>query len=177
MSFRIRSALERDIPSLPDIERRAAALYCDRAEQFGITPEALQRVTSEDVLSCARREGRLWVATITSGEVVGFALVLMVDGLAHLKEVDVLPDHGRQGIGTALVRTVCRWAERHGIPAVTLSTFREVPWNAPFYARLGFQPVSPTEVSAGHVELMDREKDRGLRSDHRVLMRYQTLAG
>ena len=172
--FDIRSASERDVPLLPIIEQRAAALFLDRAEHLGLTAEGLQHVTSEDVLACAQQQGRLWVATVNSGEVVGFALVILVDDLAHLKEVDVLPEHGRQGIGTALVQTVCAWARGLGIPAVTLSTFREVPWNAPFYARLGFQVVSPIEVSPGHVELMNRESDRGLRSDRRILMRYET---
>jgi GNAT superfamily N-acetyltransferase len=176
-SFDIRLASELDVPFLPDIERRASALFLDWAEDLGLTAEGLQQVTSEDILSGAQREGRLWVATVNSGEVVGFALVLMVDDLAHLKEVDVLPDHGRKGIGTSLVRAVCRWAEHHGIPAVTLSTFREVPWNAPFYARLGFHVASPTEVSPGHKKLMDSERDRGLRSDLRVLMRYKTGDG
>ena len=176
-SFDIRSASERDVPFLPDIERRAAALFLEWAGDLGLTREGLQQVTPEYVFSCAVREGHLWVATVNSGEVVGFALVLMVDDLAHLKELDVLPNHGRKGIGTALVRAVCQWAELQGIAAVTLSTFREVPWNAPFYVRLGFHVVSPTEASPGHVELMDRERDRGLRSDLRVLMRFETGHG
>ena len=176
-SLNIRPALAQDVSLLPDIERRAATLYLDWTKELGLTAEQLQQVTSADIFARAQRESRLWVATVNAGEVVGFALVLMVDGLAHLKELDVLPDHGRQGIGAGLVRTVCQWAEGHGIPAVTLSTFRNVPWNAPFYSRLGFRVVSPSEISPGHMALINREREQGLRSDLRVLMSYPTGAG
>ncbi len=127
LTVRIETNPESDVPFLQSIERR---------------------VTSEEVFSAARRENRLWVARTQSGEVIGFALVLMLDGLAHLKELAVLPDHGRRGAGTSLVRTVCQWAEDHAIPSVTLSTFREVEWNGPFYSRLGFRIVRPG-ASAG----------------------------
>ncbi len=173
-TFNIRLASGRDLPFLPDIERRAAALFLDRMEDLGLTAEGLEQVTFASAFSSAQREGHLWVATVHSGRVVGFALVVIVDGLAHLKEVDVLPDYGRHGIGKALVETVCHWARGDGIPAVTLTTFRDVPWNAPFYAKLGFRVVDPSEIAPEHVALMDREREQGLRSDLRVLMRYRT---
>jgi GNAT superfamily N-acetyltransferase len=69
---------------------------------------------------------------------VGFALVKMLaDDLPHLEEIDVHPSHGRRGLGTALVREVCEWATLRGHVMLTLTTFRAVAWNLPFYARLG----------------------------------------
>jgi GNAT superfamily N-acetyltransferase len=55
----------------------------------------------------------------------------------HLEEMDVLPEHAGQGLGAALIEAVCSWAHTRGFDAVTLSTFRDVPWNAPFYPRHG----------------------------------------
>lgn len=49
------------------------------------------------------------------------------------------PEHGRRGIGGALVGSVCDWARASGIASVTLTTYREIPWNEPFYRRLGFE--------------------------------------
>jgi GNAT superfamily N-acetyltransferase len=72
---------------------------------------------------------------------VGFACVELVDGVAHLWQLSVLPSAGRRGLGTALVRAVCAWAAEQGLAAVTLTTFRDVPWNGPFYARLGFREL------------------------------------
>ncbi|MBW4457630.1 MAG: GNAT family N-acetyltransferase [Nostoc indistinguendum CM1-VF10] len=55
-------------------------------------------------------------------------------------QIDVAPEHGQRGIGSALVGTVCTWAKQQGYRIVSLSTFRDIPWNAPFYSKLGFQP-------------------------------------
>ncbi len=173
-SFKIRPAVVEDLPALPEIERGAATLFFDRIEELGLSPEKLAQNTSDDHFLRAQEEGHLWVAAEESDQLVGFVMVRMVDRLAHLKEVDVLPAHGRRGIGKGLVLTVCSWAKDRGIPAVTLSTFRDVPWNAPFYMKLGFEVVSPADISPGHEELMLREKERGLRPDLRVLMQYRT---
>ena len=73
---------------------------------------------------------------------VGFAHVGILEPLvAHLKEVDVHPDHGHRGIGTRLVMAVCKSVGLAGYAFVTLTTFRDVPWNMPLYAKLGFQEV------------------------------------
>jgi GNAT superfamily N-acetyltransferase len=89
----------------------------------------------------------------------GFACVDIVDGLAHLWQLSVLPSFGRRGIGRALVRAVCDWAGSNGYPAVTLTTFRDVPWNAPFYARLGFRAMD--ELPPGLQAIRDHERKIG----------------
>jgi GNAT superfamily N-acetyltransferase len=85
--------------------------------------------------------------------------------------VDVLPQHGRRGLGTRLVREVLSFttARRR---AVTLSTFRDIPWNSPFYARLGFRVLPVEEWSAPLADCMRREAARGLTPDLRVAMRF-----
>jgi GNAT superfamily N-acetyltransferase len=105
---------------------------------------------------------------------VGFALVELLGPAVHLEELDVVPEHGRRGIGLRLLETVCAWAMAAGHPSVTLSTFTAVPWNAPFYQRHGFHVVKPADVSPQHVALVDAERARGLRTDLRVLMEYKT---
>ena len=108
------------------------------------------------------------------GNPIGFALVLDIGGYAHLAELDVLPSHGRQGVGSALLDAVCTWARSAGYPAVTLRTFRDVPWNAPFYARRGFRVVDSAQLSPEHVGLEVSERRRGLRTNIRVTMRLDT---
>jgi len=61
--------------------------------------------------------------------------------------LSVRPSSMRRGIGTALVRAVCDWAQAAGQTELTLCTFADVPWNGPFYAGLGF--VELAELSAG----------------------------
>jgi GNAT superfamily N-acetyltransferase len=103
---------------------------------------------------------------------VGFAHVELVERDAvHLEEIDVHPDHGRRGLGARLIRHLCHWAAGKGYDAVTLTTFRDVPWNFPFYTRLGFEVVPPEQVSASLREIVEDEARRGLDPLRRVVMK------
>jgi GNAT superfamily N-acetyltransferase len=75
--------------------------------------------------------GRAAVVLVAGDPPVGFASVEIVDGLAHVWQLSVLPSAGRRGIGTALMEAVAGWARDQGLDAVTLTTFRDVAWNAP----------------------------------------------
>jgi GNAT superfamily N-acetyltransferase len=109
---------------------------------------------------------------LTGDTPVGFSQAEVLSSHeAHLKEIDVHPTHGRRGLGTRLVAAVCEWAARSGYPAVTLTTFRDVPWNMPFYARLGFQVVPVCELSAELRQVVEDETRRGLDPIRRVVMR------
>jgi len=136
--YSIRSAQAEHIPALSAIELAAAQLL------RGHAPESvLAETTDERSFADAARDGRLWVAS-TGNIPVGFALVkILADDLPHLEEIDVHPSHGRRGLGTALVREVCEWATLCGYVMLTLTTFRAVAWNLPFYARLEGSRRSP----------------------------------
>ena len=81
---------------------------------------------------------RAAIVLVSGDPPVGFASVEIVDGAAHLSQLSVLPSASRRGRGSALLTAVCDWAAARGFGAVTLTTFRDVPWNGPFYARRGF---------------------------------------
>jgi len=83
------------------------------------------------------------VVLVAGDPPVGFTRIdRLADGAAHLEQLAVHPDHGRQGLGRALVTAACRWAGEAGYPELTLATYRDVPWNGPFYASAGFVEVS-----------------------------------
>ena len=71
-------------------------------------------------------DGRAWVA-VDDEAVIGFAIAWTVDGEGHLDEVAVAPDHGRRGVGRALVDEVVAWTAARQLPSITLTTFRDVP--------------------------------------------------
>jgi len=151
---------------IPNIELAAARLLSGHA------PESVLRETTNDaVLQEALRQGHLWVAQ--AGDVpVGFAHVEVIDArTAHLEEIDVLPAHGRRGLGTRLVEEVCRWADTAGYDSITLTTFRDVPWNMPFYERLGFRVIGGAELSAALHAIVEDETRRGLDPTRRVAMK------
>jgi GNAT superfamily N-acetyltransferase len=172
--YDIRLAAAADVAALPEIERQAGFRFKSHPADLGITEAMYEDSTSVETFAEAQRASRLWVAYSPAGEPVGFALVTEVAGYAHLDEIDVLPLHGSQGIGSALLAAVCSWAKEMRYPAVTLRTFRDVRWNAPFYRARGFRVVESAEVSGAHVELEASERQRGLRSDLRVTMVYET---
>jgi len=164
-------ARELDIRLLAAIELAAARLLTGHA------PDAiLEETTSQDVLKKAQRDGRLWVA-LADDVPVGFAHVEVLEAdAAHLEEIDVCPEHGGRGVGTMLVMRVCDWALAKGYESVSLSTFRDVPWNMPFYARLGFEVVSPSELTPALRAVLEDERRRGLDSSRRVVMRRPCAA-
>jgi GNAT superfamily N-acetyltransferase len=174
-AYHIRLAAQRDVERLPAIELAAARLFLDRLDALELTSEMLQSTNSAADFARAQEAGRLWVAVTAQDEPVGFALLGEIDGSLHLEELDVHPLHGRRGIGSALLKQVCAWAKAADYPGITLSTFRDVPWNAPFYARHGWRVLEPAELTPGLVSLHLIEQGRGLRNGLRVIMRKELV--
>jgi ribosomal protein S18 acetylase RimI-like enzyme len=170
----IRRAIAEELPTLVAIEHEAGLRFDDIPALAGL-PEV---TTPPGAFERAQRDGQVWVAVTTSDDsqvatatVVGFAYTDILEGALHLEELDVLPAWGRRGIGRALVETVVADARARMLSAVTLTTFRDVPWNAPFYARLGFRVLDSGELTPGLVKLFAHEEGRGLPRALRVVMR------
>jgi GNAT superfamily N-acetyltransferase len=170
-SFSIRLAREEDIAAIGQIELEAAQLLRGHAPE-----SALAETSDTGVLRHAMRGGLLWIAE-SGGRPVGFAHVeILADGLPHLEEIDVLPAYGRRGIGAALVRAICQWASERGYSAITLTTFRAVPWNFPFYARLGFEELSRPDLRPTLAAVVADEAARGLDPGTRAVMQYRCVS-
>jgi GNAT superfamily N-acetyltransferase len=117
--------------------------------------------------------GRVWVAADCHEIVVGYAIAREVDETLYLQQLDVEPEHGRRGIGSALITTVCDWAQQQGYSIVSLSTFRDLPWNAPFYSKMGFHPVDEAKLTTGFQQIRLKELEAGLPISERVVMSYK----
>lgn len=116
---------------------------------------------------------RAWVAVDDVGSIIGFAVAWVVDGEGHLDELVVTPAHGRRGVGRALVDEVVAWTAAQQLASITLTTFRDVPWNSPYYEKLGFHVVSTlTPVLQA---LIDEQATWGLEPSLRVVMRRSLL--
>ena len=164
--YRIAAARPCDLPLLPAIELAAATLLAGHGPA-----SVLAETTSQAELENAQQRGHLWVA-LADGVPVGFAHIeVLAPDIAHLEEVDVHPEHGRRGLGKRLILAACQWAATNGYSWVTLTTFRDVPWNMPFYARLGFEEIAPEELTPALLSVVDDETRRGLDPNRRVAMR------
>lgn len=151
---------------LQGIEARAARLF-----PASHLPEALRGgVTPLGDLRAGARAGWLRVARIPAGDPVGFALAEPAGAALHLLEMDVEPEHGGRGIGRALLRAVVADACAAGFRAVTLTTFRDLPWNAPFYAREGFEVLEGDALAPRLRRLLEAEARLGVDSTLRVAM-------
>jgi GNAT superfamily N-acetyltransferase len=166
--YHVRPARPGEGPRLNDVEQRAGELF-----------DGLDHLFSNDVddnfpldeLEELIGAGMVWVACTSDDVPVGFLALILLDGSPHIEELDVHPDHQRRGLGRALIEAARLWAREHGATAVTLSTFRSVPWNAPYYARVGFEIVPEDQLSPAFHDLREAESRKGLPSAARVIMR------
>ena len=85
------------------------------------------------------------VVLVAGDPPVGLCRIDALAGGAHLEQLSVHPDHAGHGVGRALLRAACDWAQEAGYRDLTLATYRDVPWNAPFYVSEGFVEVGPVD--------------------------------
>lgn len=163
----ITRAAPEHLAALADIELRAAT----RFRGWDVPPDVFSDATPLADLESALARGDLWVALAPTGECVGYASVERSGERLHLAELDVLPEHGGRGLGRALVGAIERWASENGVAELTLTTYRDVPWNAPYYTRLGFAIIEPAELDADLSARRAAETERGMDSMPRVAMR------
>jgi ribosomal protein S18 acetylase RimI-like enzyme len=164
----IRPASADDLPILRDIEWAAG-------EQFtaiGMPEIAADEPASIDELERYRAAGYAWVAA--DPQPAAYLIAEPVDGSLHIEQVSVRPEYAHRGIGRQLIDT----ADAADFPALTLTTFRDVPWNAPYYRRLGFRDLAEADETPGLRRIRRTEAEHGLDRWPRLCMRRDNpLAG
>jgi GNAT superfamily N-acetyltransferase len=169
MSIAIRPPSIDELPTLRAIERLAG----ERFRDAGLPEVADDEPPPLDVLARYAGDGRCWVAIDDAGGPIGYVLVDSVDENAHVEQVSVHPAHQGAGVGRALIERVSAWAGESGMPAVTLTTFSDVPWNAPLYRHLGFRDLGDDDLGPGLRAVRDQETAHGLDPARRVCMRLE----
>jgi ribosomal protein S18 acetylase RimI-like enzyme len=111
------------------------------------------------------------VALDDEGDPVGFAVASVWGRRVHLDELDMLPEHGCRGVGSALLRAVEKWARNSDYTEITLTTLRDVPWNAPLYSRIGFEAIPEEELDEELLRRLSDESALGLERSRRVAVR------
>lgn len=157
------------LPALNAIELAAATLFPPESLPEYIFTDCLPR----HVLETAKNEQSLWVAVQHHENLqehpAGYVMVQEVDGLALVAQMDVHPQHGRKGLGTALLAHAIHQVRESGFTALYLTTFSNVRWNAPFYEKMGFVIMDEMDLPRPIAEILCKERACGLRN--RVGMR------
>lgn len=166
-AYRVAPARREHFPALREVEREAESAFPVEDLPLALRGALL---TPDAELEEALGQGLLWTALDAAGTVVGYAIALWLEGDLHLDEIDVHPAHQRRGLGRMLLDAVRAHAEASGARRLTLTTFRFVPWNAPWYARLGFVVLEERELSPGLRAVYEAEIARGLARERRVAM-------
>lgn len=172
MRIVVRGARSEDGPALREIERLAG----ERFREVGLEAVADDEPPSLTALAGYAAGNRAWVATDRAGTPIGYVLVDVVDGCAHVEQISVRPDHQGAGVGRALIDRVRAWAAETDRRALTLTTFSDVPWNRPLYEHLGFRVLPEAEIGPELRAVRDTEAAHGLDPATRVCMRLD-LAG
>lgn len=168
MSVTIRLTEAADAHVLPDVERSSARAF--------LAQPGLAWIADDHVLTVAQHLGFIaaglhWVAVGPGDMPVGFLAAERFDPELHIWELSVREEWQGRGIGRRLIAEACAAAETSGLTAVTLTTFRDVPWNAPFYAKAGFAILEGDEIGDRLARVLAYERELGLPGDRRCAMR------
>lgn len=167
MTYRIRPARAAEAETLRAIERAAGQSFAS----VGYADVARHDPTPAAALRDAATDGALFVAVTPSDDPVGFLLCTEIDGDLYVQELAVHPDHAGHRLAVPLLAAAETLARSLGLPALSLTTFRTVPWNAPYYERLGFHVMPDDQIGPSLRFVIARQKAAGLDVANRVAMR------
>lgn len=154
----VRLARTADLPRLPDVEMAAAqrflsSLHPDAAEGYPISVALHQTWLAHD---------GVWIAETSLGEIAGFACWVPLAMDMYVVELDVHPAHAGRRVGAQLLDALSTFGGKLGFGRLVLRTFRDVPWNAPYYQRLGFEALAERDEHPELTSVRRHEASVGL---------------
>ncbi len=168
MTHGVRLARPDELDALPAIEMAADQRF--RATAYADLVAGYPTTELEDFVETQDRWG-LWVAVDAGDRPVGFAHCKPVGrGTVYVAQLSVHPDHAGRGLGGRLLDRVAAFHGPRGVARLTLTTFRDIPWNAPYYARLGFREVPDLAREVFLKRQIDEQIRAGFPAASRVAM-------
>ena len=162
-----------DISKLQSLERSAGELFR--------TVQGLEWIADDDILSSAEHENAIAEGmsfkAMSLGEnghsriIAGFICAQLLSGTLHIGELSVGSEWQGRGIGRALVMHVVNKAIMLDTLEVTLTTFRKIAWNEPFYRKLGFETLADNQLTQQLRDILEEEVAHGFSREQRCAMR------
>lgn len=174
-TLEVRTAVLEDIDRLRDLEAKAALIFRDvdglqhfaDGEPSMSIEQQIELVTKAGILVICDSSSRLLCGV---DEPAGFISVDVVDECLHIFEISVAPQFQRRGLSARLIDAAVEMAKQRGVNALSLTTDRFVPWNAPMYAKRGFVETEASKLGLGHVKIVEHEERDGLDLSRRCTM-------
>jgi GNAT superfamily N-acetyltransferase len=158
-------------PARPDELPRIAAIEDAAEERFAGTHMAFVRDLPHSApASSIPPNVKVWVSVDADDRAQGFLEAEPIEGWLHILEVSVHPAAQRQGRARALVETALGHARSGGLAMVSLTTDRELPFNGPMYARMGFSELSAAQAPPWLAAILAREAEHGFDPALRIAM-------
>jgi GNAT superfamily N-acetyltransferase len=154
----IRVARASELPLISAIEKSGDQLF----RAVGMDAIADAPAPAPDAYRAALEDGWLLVAVDEQAAAVGFIRLETLDGGPHLEQVSVRHDRAGHGIGAALLAAAEQVARDRGHRRMTLTTFRDVPWNGPYYTRRGWSALPAADLPPELAAARQHERDLGL---------------
>lgn len=165
--YGLRPGADEDIAALQRVDLAASRLF----DGTGLIDEPDGPVpVPEDALRAGITTKLLYVVTSPFGEPVGFALCRVVAHDLYLDQISVDPSHGGRGLGAYMVQAIIEEANDRHLRGVILSTFRDLPWNGPFYAKHGFVEL-PRSAMKGWMKSLEAIQAQTMDVSLRCFMR------
>lgn len=165
MTCDVRPALPAQIEPIRAIERASAQRFVGVMDAL-----AADEPSSAQLLMARLAAGGLLTAEVED-QLAAFVMFRPVEDGLYIEQIDVLPAFAGRRIGAALLDAVTQRAGAQGLAGLTLSTFRDIPWNAPWYRRLGFVDIADADLTPGLLAIRREHLGRGLDERLRVFMR------
>ncbi|MDM2739008.1 GNAT family N-acetyltransferase [Citrobacter sp. Cu096] len=167
MNIILRSTTLADTAALPAIERSAGQRFLHIPELAWIADDQIMPAARHRAFAAA---GLSWLAQADEHP-VGFLVAEALDSSLFIAELSLHQAWQGKGIGRRLLSYVAGQACAKGYTSLTLTTFRDVPWNAPLYARLGFELLADETLPVLLRQKREEEAAHGLAYESRCAMR------
>ncbi|TVY83090.1 Acetyltransferase [Lachnellula suecica] len=164
--FGVRRARSSDISLLERVERSASEVF--RTVNLGFLANG--PTLDPTVLSALAKANHLWIAVNDWDQPIGFLGGENLDGNFHLVEISVAQEFQGRGVGKALMLSMVEQVRREGYRSITLTTYRDVPWNGRWFAKMGFMEVLAQSMGRRYLDILIEEGKYGLDRESRCVM-------
>jgi GNAT superfamily N-acetyltransferase len=146
--MRLRTGTLAEVETVRALEKAARIRYR--------TIPKLAFVASAAPIAAERLRSGMLAVVEDGGAFLGFTLTDIVDDRLHVANISVHPEASGRGVGAALIEDVLAKAAARGLD-VTLTTFRQPAWNAPWFARFGFVAMPGDAIGPGLRRIQQRQ--------------------